>query len=355
MTIQLLICTEKTTPRRLIKWKYTALFSFLLIEVSALGSSPQVATLTQVQGTVKIFTHPSKTLQPHRAQAGKNGPPHALFENEYYLVEDAKLGSPIEKGNIVRTTPGSKARVIYPNGDQFYIGSGTAYRVTWNEEASLPKVEVNLMYGKLRGIIEKGGPRTQLLIKTKSAIMGVRGTDFFISSGGINEATQVTTIRGEVGITPRVIHKNQPIETIQVMTGFTGEVNLNAAQALQTEPKVELKKTDQRELTQIKQSVKINSEPGPKVVEPQLNQTLASLEKKATQTTLNDIKIYDKVLYENIKQGIQPGSVDDVNNAAVENLFKAAPKGPTLRKPSKGEIEDTEDGAYERYFKNEDH
>ena len=83
-------------------------------------ASDQSATLTQVQGDVKIFTNPGKTAQ---------GPaPHALYEGQYYSVRDAAPGEKIDKGNIVRAAPGARARVVYENGDQIRSGQARPTR-----------------------------------------------------------------------------------------------------------------------------------------------------------------------------------------------------------------------------------
>jgi len=49
-------------------------------------ASDQVGTLTQVQGRVQLFTHPTKTLSAQSAQTAGKNQEQALFENEYYWV-----------------------------------------------------------------------------------------------------------------------------------------------------------------------------------------------------------------------------------------------------------------------------
>src|SRR4051794_14863358 len=77
-------------------------------------AGPQVGTLTQTEGSVQLFSHPSKD-----GVAGP--PPHAKFEGTYYSVKDAQTGDRLEQGNILRTQPGGRARVIFDNGDQFHV------------------------------------------------------------------------------------------------------------------------------------------------------------------------------------------------------------------------------------------
>jgi hypothetical protein len=156
----------------MIQRRLAALLVFCLLSVPASAGEPQAGTLAELQGEVKLLTHPGKTVQ---------GPaPHVLFEGNYYSVQDAKAGMKVARGNVLRTAIGGKVKVLFENGDQFYVGSGTAYKVNWTEGGQGgKKPEINLMYGKIRGVVEKGGPRSGLRIRTSSATMGVRGTDFF--------------------------------------------------------------------------------------------------------------------------------------------------------------------------------
>jgi hypothetical protein len=251
-------------------------------------ASEQVGTLTQLDGEVKLFSNPAKELQ--------GSGPHALFEGQYYTVGDAKVGSRLEKGNILRTAPSGKARVVFDNGDQYNVGTSTAYKVAYEKDVADGKPSVDLMYG----IVAKGGPRSKLQIRTKSATMGVRGTDFYIADGGPTGGTEVTVMRGEVEVKPVAAAASKatvPVTTVK--PGFSGEVQL---------------------------------------------------EKKALETTLNDVKSYDKKLYAKVDAAKLDGA-EDVNRASVEALMSDAPAAAKNKKPFKSELEDLEKGAYDKYFK----
>lgn len=327
-------------------------------------ASEQVGTLTQIEGDVKVFSHPGKTIQ---------GPaPHALYEGEYYSVQQAKIGDKVERGNIVRTMPGAKARVVFENGDQYNVGSATAYRVFWEKDAKVAEVKMNLMYGKLRGIVEKGGPRSKLQIRTKSATMGVRGTDFFIAEDAAKGGTEVSILRGEVEVKPAA-PKAQPV---QVKTGYSVEVappppapkpiakSEDKAEAKSGEetakkeepsaPVVEFRQTTQEDLVAIQKSSTVRTEIRREVAEQEeLAKKVQELEAKAVKTTLNDIKQTDPKLYAQI-QAKPVQSTEELHQRTVQNLLQTAPKAPAKRKPYKSELEDLEQGAYERYFKKVD-
>lgn len=316
-------------------------------------ASEQVGTFTQVDGEVKLFTHPSKDLQ-------KSGGTHALYEGEYYLVEDAKVGNRVEQGNIVRTAPGAKARVVFENGDQINVGPATAMRIFWNKDARNATTRMDLAYGKVRGIVEKGGPRSHLQIRTRTATMGVRGTDFFIADGGTDGGTEVSIMRGAVEVTPKV-ENAKPVEVKQGMSADIPPVpqpkaesaakKEEAGKPAPVQAAVELRQTTQEELQGIQRSSTIAKKPGeqPQAAAPEV----AKLEKKAVETTLKDIKVYDPKLYAQLESR-KPASTDEINTSVVQTLIKEAPKAPEAHKPHKSEVDNLDQGAYEKYFKVQD-
>ena len=306
-------------------------------------ANDQVGTLTQVQGEVKLFFSPGNEM--------KGPSPHALFEGTYYSVKDAVAGSSVQKGNILRTAVGAKARVVYPNGDQFNVGSGSAYRITWDSDTTTSKTNMDLMYGKVRGIVEKGGPRSKLTIRTKTASMGVRGTDFFIDDGGPGVGTQISVLRGQVAVknVEKTAKKAQSKE-VSVQAGQSADMPASAAP--------ELRPTTQEELKSIQKVSTVKNEIKQQVVfSEKLNDQIKKLEAKAIETTVQDIKVSDPKLYAQIQLKASKSefkSVDEVNGTTVEQLVKVAPKAPVRLKPSQNELEDQEKDQYKKYFKSEE-
>ncbi|MEK6578627.1 MAG: FecR family protein, partial [Bdellovibrionota bacterium] len=220
------------------------MFCFVTIRCWA---GEQVGRLTQIEGIVKIHTHPSKV------QTAKQD---ARFEGMFYKVADGKAGDSVENGNIIRTTPGSKARVVFPNGDQYYVGPATSYQVSFEKDAGQDSRPVLLLpYGKIRGVVEKGGPRSKLIIRSKGVTMGVRGTDFFISS--TQPGVEITTLRGEVKVeadTTGSDKKDTKLEPVFVKTGQSVDYvapitpkksdEVSANSALETTPPADSPKTE---------------------------------------------------------------------------------------------------------------
>jgi hypothetical protein len=107
--------------------------------------------------------------------------------------------------------------------------------------------------------------------------------------------------------------------------------------------KVELRRTTQEGLIAIQKSSEVKTEIHEEVAR------IEALEKKAVETTLKDIKAHDPKLYAQI-EATHPRRVEQIHASAVQNLVKDAPKAPAKKKPFKSELEDLEQGAYEKYF-----
>lgn len=345
---------------------------FVVFFFAALAhASDQVGTLTQLSGKVTILSSPSKTLPAD----AREGSARVKFGDEYFYSALAKLGDKVEKGAYIRTDLGATARIVFENGDQYNVGPGTAFRVDWKKDAAVAKdaaPQVSMQFGKLRGIVEKGGPRSKLLIRTKSATMGVRGTDFFIASGGSDNGTEVSILRGAVEVTPR---SQVEARTLRVEAGNSVAITPPPAPASATagkardaasdakspspspeqnrEPAIELRKTTQEELFQIQKTTGLEVARKEDLLgrfkDPKLAETVIRLESKARDTTLQDIKAHDPRLFAELDEA-KIASSDELNRAAVKHLLKDAPKAPAKRKPYKSELESLDGSAYEQYF-----
>lgn len=307
--------------------------------LNAAIAATQVATVTQLEGNVQILSKPGKTIQ---------GPsPHALFEGNYYSAKTAALGDPIDKGNVVTTGVGAKVRVVYPNGDQINVGGGSSYRISWDLEKSgsnVAKTYLGLLYGKIRGIVEKGGPRSGLTVRAGGAVMGVRGTDFFISvkndAAGLG-GTDISVLRGEVAVKAA----GSQTEPVAVKAGQSADIPSTAAGEAKPQA-VALRTTSQEELKSIQKISTLDPERKQVSQSAAVAQKVAALEAKSIETTVKDIKISDPALYEQIKDKIAKNefqSADQINAVSVDKLVKSAPKNP-------GELDNLDQDQYRKYF-----
>ncbi|NDG85446.1 MAG: hypothetical protein EBX52_10490 [Proteobacteria bacterium] len=309
-----------------VLWTAGALFA-----PETLASGNQVATVAGVSGSVQIFTHPSSKL-PVGKQA--DGVTIARFEGMFYLIKAATQGDRVENGSIIRTLPGGQATVIYDNGDQFYVGKGTSYRIHWKEKVAKngdPQPQLELNYGRIRGVISKEGPRRKIRVKTRSAVMGVRGTDFFIADDLPTGEVALTVVRGAVEV------ESKTGKMTEVKTDMSAEIS----------DKIDVRKTTKVDLEDIKESVA-----PPPVKEKPVQ--VAELEKKALEVTMKDIQIYQPEAYQEImKSGTAPASLEQVNIHVIEKARDVAPVGPaTPRRPKLSTLRETDSTKfYDKYFK----
>lgn len=88
-----------------------------------------------------------------------------------------KKGGFFKKGDRFETDSQTAARLIYSDGSQVLIGHSSKVEI---QENSLAQNSLELKKGKIRGLIESSRSQKKMKfhLKTRSAVMGVRGTDF---------------------------------------------------------------------------------------------------------------------------------------------------------------------------------
>lgn len=318
----------ETFPKMMV----LVLFAALGSTGTAHASDPHVATVVQVEGRAQIFHSPSARVSP---ESDLDAGAQALFEGKYYRVRDLRTSDRVENGNVVRTLPGARARVIYDNGDQIYLGPGSSYLVSWDSKnKKLP--EIKLLYGRFRGVVSKEGPRKKIIIRTRTATMGVRGTDFYVSEDGPEE-TSIRVVRGAVEVTPRA----EPPTMIE--TGMSAELTPQVVRVL-------VRKISREDLGEIRM---VSALPAPSAVP----EAVVKLEKQAAEVTIQDIRRYQPEVLQQIEKTAPRGSMMDLSaqalNAQVLDVAAAsAPSIPRKRLPGLDELK-SPDGVdyYERFFK----
>jgi hypothetical protein len=310
---------------------------FLVFSIHSFASN--VGMVVKKQGKAELLSSPSQTF----SGKGKK----VLYEGTYYTLKKVRRGTKIKNGNILRTGNGAKLKVVFKNGDQFNIGEGTAYKINWKKNNNLQKrksnTTVNLIYGSLRGVISKKGPRNTLKVKSKNAVMGVRGTDFSFSQRGTSGKTSISVLRGKVDVS----NINTPKKVVNVQQGFSAELKLIKkikSKAIQP-ASLKLVRTSKSELLQIQKDSKIEKEQD-EVVSKEIIKEIKDLQTKAVSVTMDDIKEYQPQIYQELKKKTIT-SVDTLNTKVVATAYKKAP----IRN-SKKDIDETdlEENAYKKYF-----
>jgi hypothetical protein len=311
--------------------------------VSANPSAETVGTITALDGAARLLISAGKNMS--------GPPPHVLFEGDYYSEREAKVGEKLPPGSILRTAPGAQLRLVYENGDQFNVGPATAYKV---QASANP--EIKLMYGKIRAIVSKTGPRNHLTIRTRTATMGVRGTDFAVTDR-VNRGTEVNVLRGAVALKPETESKNAPpAKAVEVKSGFTaavpapvtpppaatGTATKAEAPAPAPAPVIQVRPSTQQDLAAVARVSEI------KKADLVQDESVKKLEEKAKEAVVKEIKTYDPKLYAQI-QAAPTKSATELNNLVVTTQAKSAPKG--VDKPDESALDEQEVRAYDQYFK----
>lgn len=321
----------KTTLHRQLKTLTIVLFSFC----------SSLAFASAFTGTIVVAKGDVKVLNSKLSDASISNK-FVLFEGQKFTFDKAKIGMRLKPGQIVMTGTNGKAKVAYQNGDHMMIAPGTSLTLPEPIKGKTGTSSLKLIYGKMRSLISSKGPRNKMNIKTKSAVAGVRGTDFFVSHNPQN-GMEVVVLRGEVAVAhehPDILATEAPKEKLNVVkTGYHAKVKdtFDSHEAtkdklldVQASSHVELAKEDLK---------KLNDDQKKKVL---------TLEKKATKAILADIQHHDPEHFKKLKG--KKLSSHEIHTEVVSHLYKQAPQP---KKPKKADLETIDQmgkGVYEKYF-----
>ncbi len=305
----------------------------------SLWAGPQDGTLTGISGQVELLTSPSKKLQADEKR------PHALFEGTYYLYQPAKIGDRVGNGVYVRVAMGGKAQIIFDNGDQINLGSGTLFRPTWSKDtadASTAQPVMDIPFGKLHAVIGKGGPRTKLQLRSKTVVMGVRGTEFSVATADEADAA-VSVLRGEVEVEVKqsAAAKGAPAKKFKVAENYTAQIGRTTGKPAT----LELKKTPKEDLASIQKL----AEAPPAGDSAKKDAAIEKLEKKATEAAIKDVKEYHPELVAEL--GLESAkSASEIQTKLIEKQQQTAPAGGGKKSLYERDAKDLEEKAYKKYF-----
>lgn len=134
-------------------------------------------------------------LMSSMAWAGNKAAIVKLLRGEAHVISGnqktkLKVNDWIEAGSTVKTSAKSFLKVIFIDKSQMNIGASSEVKIErfHQKDAGV----IGLVKGKIRSQVSKdylqidGKNRSKLFIKTSNAVMGIRGTDFLISTTGKN-------------------------------------------------------------------------------------------------------------------------------------------------------------------------
>ncbi len=106
--------------------------------------------------------------------------------------------------DIIVTQSGSRAKIILPQG-MITLGPNTRIAISKISKNSSTPALLSLPYGRIRTFFnseeaQKSKDNKQLHIKTSTAVIGVRGTDFYVGFDPNKNITSQATLKGQVEV-----------------------------------------------------------------------------------------------------------------------------------------------------------
>lgn len=292
---------------------------FLLLIVSAHGyaaDADHTAVVTRLEGEVRI-------LSP-RTGKGKT----ARVQGKDYDFQLAREGDKVGKEHTLQSLKGGRARLVFPNGDQMTLGENSLLKLSIILNKKKDKPVMDLMFGKVRAVIQQGGPRADSEVRTSTMVMGVRGTDFFVEGNGVGGQSTLTVLRGEVAVSLTALPQAK-------------EVTVSAGHSLEAPPASvqsappEVKPVARKELLEIQRhSVVARKSDAPTEV--------VQLEQKALEAAKADLMKYDP---EAAKTLTDVKDADEVSTHEVKKNLQRT------NKPGEDDLKLEQDDVYRKYFK----
>lgn len=330
--------------------------------VQALGAdSVQGAVVTRTEGDAALLE-----LQKNAKHKGSNA---IIFEKATYFKRSLKKGDRPQNGDVIVTNQDGKVRLIFRNGDQITITPGTAHKFSWDPNTNKNAV-AEILYGDIRAVIQPGGPREGMQVRTKTAAMGVRGTDFYASAWSPKGGSQVAVIRGKVAVAA-IDPNGHTQKDMEVPAGSTGLIRpiIVAAEKQPTEnskttvsaakpAEVLIQATSKEQLVVIQNDSKVTATNSKDNPSDATKKELDGLEKQAVETTMKDIQKYDPTLYAELNKTAAKRGVIDSDTLQAESVKKIFAEAPSeTKEPRKPTLQDleSEGDIYEKYKWKKDH
>ncbi len=114
-----------------------------------------------------------------------------------------KVGSKVVVGDLITTGKDSRAKIVMADRNVINISPDSRMQIAKyaNDAANGTKnVEIKLDQGKIRNNVEQSydGEKSKFILKTPTAVAGVRGTQFVTSFDSKTQKTQIVTMKGQV-------------------------------------------------------------------------------------------------------------------------------------------------------------
>jgi hypothetical protein len=116
----------------------------------------------------------------------------------------AKVTMSVYPGDTILSAKDSRAKIVMQDKNIIHISPNTEIKIeTYVNNGQQKNVELNLKEGKVRNNVEQtyDGQKNKFIIKTPTAVAGVRGTQFITSFDKKTNETKIVTLHGKVELT----------------------------------------------------------------------------------------------------------------------------------------------------------
>ena len=164
--------------------------------------------------------------------------------------QKVKRGSKVCEGETLRAGKDSYAKVVMPDKNVLTLKSESQLKISeyvFQPKKGKKKVIIDLIYGRVRSKVNQKYHGVQSFeVRTKSAVAGVRGTDFLTEFNAQSGEATVVTFEGLVEM-GQLGPKGKITQRTMVRPGFTAKVKKNQPQKVKSRrlPASELKRFNQ--------------------------------------------------------------------------------------------------------------
>ncbi len=158
----------------------------------------KILTLLVLLSSVTVFAKDEKNVAKVTMLRGA-----ALVKNASGSERSLKQDEWVSEGDIVATKDKSFVKLTFT--DKSTMNVGPASSITINKFGGGEAGLISVIQGQIRSqvtkdVLKQAQDKSKLIIKTKTAAMGIRGTDFLVNYSPETEKTNLVTFEGNVAL-----------------------------------------------------------------------------------------------------------------------------------------------------------
>lgn len=264
-------------------------------------------------------------------------------ENLKKEIVPAKVGSKIYPGEKVITLVDSRAKIVMTDRNVMNISPETKLVIKTyvnDPNTGTKNVELELSEGKVRNNVEQkyDGEKSKFIIKTPTAVAGVRGTQFLTSFDVKTRVTNIVTFKGAVQVATIMPNGSVSTKSIMIKKGETSSVKAGSdiPEAPKVLPKEEMKSMDKDSQAQKKEN---SAAPNREVASENGNGSANGIGSNEAKNTLKDKAMVDRKDLDILAPENRPSI--PMQNPNIDPGIKQRPvliNGPDTKNPVISEI-----------------